>query len=132
MTTTCTLTSTTNITSYSTITSVIIITITISMYACVSPANQCCAKVAACLNIYIYMYIHILYIYIYTCITRREVSSPKLILGIGASKTILNIQMLHLFRSRNRAKQMSPSRPPPLVCITGRERHIREFPRRDS
>ena len=36
----------------------------VCMYACVSPANQYCAKVAACLNIYIYIHTYI-YIYIY-------------------------------------------------------------------
>ena len=47
-----------------------------------SPANQSCAKVAAYLNIYIYIYIYNVYI------VYREVLSPKLLFGIGASKTM--------------------------------------------
>ena len=50
------------------------------------------AKVAACLKrMYIYIYIYIYtHMYVYIYMTYREALSPKLLLGIGASKTILN------------------------------------------
>ena len=52
------------------------------MHACVSPANQSCVQKLLLVEIYIY-------IYIYIFITHRSLSSPKLLLGIGTSKTIL-------------------------------------------
>ena len=51
---------------------------------------------------YTYMYIYI-YIYVYITSTYREVLSPKLLLGIGGSKTILNVVVI-LFQRWNKAQ----------------------------